>query len=242
MLVNKKIKIERCTVIKQITAKHCARIHPYLPVQRGNNVRILNIIVVNAILHVMENGCKWRAQPKRFGNWFTVYARFRRWLRSGVLERLFAALREQQADGEDAGCFGLDSTSVRVHPDGTGVQKKNGRQSIGKSRGGWKTKIHMVVASDRLAMIFRLSGRQAHDAPEGRALLESWDDRVANAPLAMDRAHDGDETRRLVETLRMTPVVPPKANRKEKWDYDRELYKPRNEVERLFRRLNYRRI
>ena len=86
-------------------------------------------------------------------------------------------------------------------------------------------------------MIFRLSDGQAHDAPEGRALLKSWDNPVSNAPLAMDRAYEGDETRGLVETLGMTQVVPPKANRKVKWDCDKDLYKLRNEVERLFRRL-----
>ena len=181
--------------MKQITAEHCARIHPYLPVQRGN-VRIPNIII-NAILYVLENGCKWRALADRFG---------------------------------------LDSTSVKVHPDGASAQVKSGPQSIGKLRGGWNTKIRMVSASDRYAMIFRLSVRQARDAPEGRVLLESWDKPVAKAPLAMDDAYEGDKARGgLVETLGMTPVVPPKANRKVKWDYDKDLYKPRNEVERLFR-------
>ena len=53
----------------------------------------------------------------------------------------------------------------------------------------------------------------------------------------MDRACEGDKTRGLVETLGMMPVVPPKANRKAERDYDRELCKLRNEVERLFRRL-----
>lgn len=53
----------------------------------------------------------------------------------------------------------------------------------------------MVSASNRQAMIFRLSGGQAHDAPEGRVLLESWDRPVANAPLAMDRAYESDKTR-----------------------------------------------
>ena len=59
----------------------------------------------------------------------------------------------------------------------------------------------------------------------------------------MDRAYEGDETRQLVLDLGMTPVVPPKANKLTKWDYDRTLYKRRNEVERVFRRLKgYRRI
>ena len=61
--------------------------------------------------------------------------------------------------------------------------------------------------------------------------------------MIMDRAYEGDETRQLVLNLAMTPGVPPKANRLVKWDYDRTIYKCRNEVERLFRRLKgYRRI
>ena len=86
-------------------------------------------------------------------------------------------------------------------------------------------------------MIFHLSGDHAHDAPESLALLESWDKPVANAPLAMDRAYEGDKMRRLVEDLGMTPVVSPKANRKVKWSCDQQPYKLRNKVERLFRRL-----
>ena len=43
--------------------------------------------------------------------------------------------------------------------------------------------------------------------------------------------------------LGLDPVVPPKSNRLEPWEYNRELYKRRNEVERLFRRLKgFRRI
>ena len=60
-----------------------------------------------------------------------------------------------------------------------------------------------------------------------------WDGPVAKTPLAMDRACEGGETRRLVEGMGMTPVVPPKSNRKT----DRETCKFRNEIERLFRRL-----
>jgi transposase len=62
-------------------------------------------------------------------------------------------------------------------------------------------------------------------------------------PMLMDRAYEGDETRQLVLSLGMIPVVPPKSNRIEPWEYDRALYKKRNEIERLFRRLKgFRRI
>ena len=61
--------------------------------------------------------------------------------------------------------------------------------------------------------------------------------------MLMDRAYEGEETRQLVLDLGFGPVVPPKTDRKEPWEYDRDLYKRRNEVERLFRRLkDYRRI
>jgi len=59
----------------------------------------------------------------------------------------------------------------------------------------------------------------------------------------MDRAYEGDETRNLVSSLGFSPVVPPKSNRIEPWIYDKELYKKRNEVERLFRKLKgFRRV
>jgi transposase len=76
-------------------------------------------------------------------------------------------------------------------------------------------------------------------------LLQAWG---ATRPagirqLLMDRAYEGDEMRRIVRNMDMEPVVPPKKNRRTPWEYDRELYKKRNEVERLFRRLKgFRRI
>ena len=59
----------------------------------------------------------------------------------------------------------------------------------------------------------------------------------------MDRAYEGNETRQLALALGFTPVVPPLSTRVRPWEYDQELYKKRNEIERLFRRLKaYRRV
>ena len=52
--------------MKEITEEQYAKIHPHLPVQRGN-VRIPNIVFINALLYIAENGCKWRALPEHFG-------------------------------------------------------------------------------------------------------------------------------------------------------------------------------
>ena len=117
--------------------------------------------------------------------------------------------------------------------------KKNGPQAIGRSRAGWTTKIHLVAADARTA----LTPGQAHDAPEGRTLLQRLGKRPCPIPLLMDRAYEGDETRQLAVELGYVPVVPPKHNRRAPWDYDQVLYKRRNEIERLFRRLKgFRRL
>lgn len=59
----------------------------------------------------------------------------------------------------------------------------------------------------------------------------------------MDRAYEGDDTRQLALDLGYIPVVPPKSNRTEPWEYDKEIYKGRNQIERLFRRLKgFRRV
>ncbi len=59
----------------------------------------------------------------------------------------------------------------------------------------------------------------------------------------MDRAYEGDKMRNAAKSLGYKPVVPPKRNRVDPWEYDKELYKRRNEVERFFRRIKrFRRI
>ena len=86
-----------------------------------------------------------------------------------------------------------------------------------------------------------MSAGQAGDAPEGRKLLTSLS--LSADYVIMDKAYEGDETRQTVRDLGLTPVVPPKRNRVDPWEYDRERYKQRNEVERLFRRLKgFRRV
>lgn len=107
----------------EISAAQFNRIEPFLPVQRGN-VSLSNLQVVNAILYVAENGCKWRALPKRFGNWHTIYTRMNRWAKAGVLDRLFEELQHQQLIRVKIEAVSLDSTIVKVHPDGTGALEK----------------------------------------------------------------------------------------------------------------------
>jgi len=91
--------------------------------------------------------------------------------------------------------------------------------------------------------MLKLSPGQAGDAPHGRELLAAGGPVPADCYLIMDKAYQGDETLRLARQLGYTPVVPPNPQRLEPWDYNRVIYRRRNEIERLFRRLKgYRRV
>ena len=107
----------------EITPEQFARIEHCLPTQRGN-VSMTNLQVVNAMLYVAEHGCKWRGLPKRFGNWHTIYTRMRRWEKAGVLDKMFEELQREQVVRIRIEAVSLDSTSIKVHPDGTGALKK----------------------------------------------------------------------------------------------------------------------
>ncbi|CAD0307640.1 hypothetical protein CFBP498_08190 [Xanthomonas hortorum pv. vitians] len=128
----------------EITPAQFSLIEHCLPAQRGN-VSMTNLQVVNAILYVAEHGCKWRGLPKRFGNWHTVYTRMNRWAKAGVLDRMFAQLQKSQIVRIKIEAVSLDSTSVKVHPDGTGALKKTARRRpcscvVAQRVRGWRDK------------------------------------------------------------------------------------------------------
>src|ERR1700742_3558987 len=110
----------------EITEEQYARIKGSLPVQRGN-VSLSHLQVLNAILYVAEQGCKWRGLPTRFGRWHTIYMRMNRWAKSGVLDRVFEQLQLKHIVRIRIE-VSLDSTSVKVRPDGTGALKRNRTQ------------------------------------------------------------------------------------------------------------------
>jgi len=117
----------------EITKEQYQRIEPYLPVQRGN-VEIDKITFVNAILYVVENGCKWRGLPKQFGKWNSVYQRCRRWARSGVLQKLFITLQKERIIAINIEIIAVDSTSLIVRPDAHGAIKKQESSLSEKAR------------------------------------------------------------------------------------------------------------
>jgi len=112
----------------EINQEQYERIAHCFPKHRGT-IRYGNLEVLNAILFIAENGAKWRRLPEKFGHWHTVYTRMRGWAKSGVLARVFEALQQEQIIQIKVESAMLDSTSVKVHPDGTGALKKTARKA-----------------------------------------------------------------------------------------------------------------
>ncbi len=101
----------------------------------------------------------------------------------------------------------------------------------------------MVAADARTAITFALSPGQASDAVEGRELLGGIGPLPAPLYLIMDRAYEDNKTLQLALDFGYIPVVPPRSNRLQPWQYDKDMDRKRNEIERLFRRLKgFRRI
>lgn len=107
----------------ELTEAQYERIAHCFPKARGT-LTYSNLEVLNAILYIAENGAKWRRLPESYGNWHTIYTRMRGWAKAGVLAKVFEALQQEQIIRVKIEAASLDSTSVRVHPDGTGALKK----------------------------------------------------------------------------------------------------------------------
>lgn len=119
-------------------------------------------------------------------------------------------------------------------------KKSAGPQALGRSRGGFTTKIHASCDSHGNPLRFIVTPGQASDHRQAQALLK--DIQVEEAVLA-DKGYDSDALVEAITEDNIQCVIPARANRKQQREYDTHLYKERNQVERLFNKLkNFRRV
>jgi putative transposase len=120
--------------------------------------------------------------------------------------------------------------------------KKKHRQAdedLGRSRGGYSSKVHVTVDALGNSRRVRLTGGQVHDLQMAIDLIEN----EQSGAVVADKAYDSDLFIAFIEQAGAQAVIPPKANRREQWAYDENLYADRNKVERFFNRLkHYRRL
>ena len=207
-----------------------ARIEQLLPGRPGyvgRNSDRGNRLFVEAVIWKFRTGVPWRDMPTRFGAWKNIHTRFSRWATKAVWESLFKAL----ADDPDNEYAMIDATIVRAHQHSAGARKNKGvNQAIGRSRGGLTTKIHMIVDALGNPLAFSLTGGQVHDITQAETLTAQ----VQPEAVLGDKGYDADSYIASLKAPAIQPIIPPKANRKNKRDCDFALYCERNLVERFF--------
>ena len=97
------------------TEEQYPALRSYLPGQRGN-VANSHPAAINAIIHVAETGCAWRALPERLGKRYMIYTRMRRCADAGVLGQLFDGLQEHYGIRVRIESLGLDRITPKIPP------------------------------------------------------------------------------------------------------------------------------
>ena len=176
-----------------------------------------NRLFLEAVLWRVRAGAPWRDLPSAFGKWNSVFQRFRRWVKSGVIERVFGCL-----SGEPDFEYALiDGTIVTAHQKASGARGGTQNQAIGRSRGGLTTKIVALVDALGNLVRFVLLPGQRHDSVGVLPLIEG----IVFGALLGDKAFDIDWLRAELDDRGAAAVIPPKANRKVAISFDRDMYR-----------------
>jgi len=203
--------------------------------------------IINGILWILGTGAPWRDLPERYGSWHTVCSRFYRWQHDGVWQRLFATL-QQVADSQgrvDWSIHFLDSTIVRAHQHAAGARGGQAGEALGRSRGGFSTKLHVRADRRGAPLVLLVSARQRHDQTAFTDLMEHG--RIKREGRGRSRQRPkrvvgdkGYSSRRIWRWLRQHGIrhtIPHKRTECQRGPFARGVYRERNRVERLINRL-----
>lgn len=217
-----------------MTDSQWARIRKRIPRSRGPRSEDADRRFVDAVVWIARTGAPWRDLDARFGSWKSVYNRFRNWAKRGWWEQIF----RKTAILEDGGSI-LDGSVVRAHQDASGGRGGPAANAIGRSRGGFSTKLHAVVTLQGQPIEVRLTPGQQHEATVADTLL----DFVHGKYCLADGGDDADWILPATRDRDLTAVIPPSKSRRHKRQLDRSMYRLRYRVEVFFHNLKrYRRI
>jgi transposase len=173
--------------------------------------------------------------PESYGPWNTVYTRFSRWSKQGIwrdILNILSRFSDDEARMPDGGV-------IRAHQHAAGAAGGQDNQALGRSVGGFSTKIHALVDALGYPIDIRLTAGQVHDSVPAKELLENQPAEYVTA----DRAYDSDDIVSFIISQGGVPVIPSRRCRKVPREYDRHIYKERHLVVIFFNKIkHYRRV
>lgn len=227
--------------------------------------------LIDGIRWRVRTGAPWRDLPPEYGPWQTVYGLFRRWQRDGVWSWVLTGL---QARADAAGLItwevNVDSTICRAHQHAAGARRDGQGQKeppggsrtepndhgLGRSRGGWTTKIHLACEQGQRPLSLLVTAGQRGDSPQFMAVLEAIPvprlglgrPRVRPLRVRADKAYSSRANRAYLRRRGIRCTIPEPADqashRRRRGTtggrhpaFDREDYKARHAVERGINRL-----
>lgn len=206
---------------------------------------------MSGILWVLRTGAPWRDLPERFGPWSTAWNRFRRWTAAGVWQRILEAL-QRAADREgrlDWRTHYVDGAVVRAHQHAAGAVGGQENEALGRSRGGFSTKVHLRAEGGGKPLAFVVSGGERHESRYVEALLARGQvrrpgrgrPRVRPQQIVGDKGYSYPTVRRLLARRGSRAVIPRRRNQHPDDDryatFDHRTYRERNRIERLVNQL-----
>ncbi|VVC46398.1 Ribonuclease H-like domain,Transposase, IS4-like,Transposase, Tn5-like, core,CAAX amino terminal [Cinara cedri] len=190
---------------------------------------------MESVWYMARSGCQWRLLPEIYGNYRSVHKRFKKWCEKGIWEKLLKYTQDPDLEVQM-----IDGTIVRAHACAAGYKKDTGAQeALGRSKGGFTTKIHALVDALGNPLKFTLTAGQRNDITQAEALTEN----VSNSVVVADKGYDSNAFIVGLENKGCEVVIPPKRNRKVQRYYDEHIYKERHLIECFFGKIkHFRRI
>ena len=172
---------------------------------------------VNAVVYVLKTGAPWRDLPERFGPWKSVYNRFSNWSKAGRWRQIFKALQLKVGPPWKPG-----RCDDRAGTPGFGGSKRGPAVNcLGRSRGGFSTKVHALSDAQGRPIHVELTAGQTHEATVAAALLEHADGRA----FIGDTGYDAERIRAAAAARGMRVVIPSHPTRATEHRLDKKLYR-----------------